>query len=150
LAGIRPWTAPGEVVQDGIANLLGERESAWASLLAVDGDGPGRPVDVIQLQMNDIARSEPEPRQQKENRPVSQSNRLRKLRCTDNPFYLIWRQVGGQRSQAPVGDGGDRVHEQRVALALPCEKPEKHPDLGQDFLPMFWAESNGAFRHEPA
>jgi hypothetical protein len=100
--------------------------------------------------MNDIPRSKPEPRQQKENRPVSQSNRLRNIRCTDDPFHLSRRQVGRQGSQAPVGDGGNRVHEQRVALALPSEKPEKHPDLGKDFFPMLWAELNGAFRHEPA
>jgi hypothetical protein len=80
--------------------------------------------------MNDIAPSKPKPRQQKENRPVPQSNGPRKVRRTDDLFHLSWSQVGGQGSQPPVGDGGNRVHEQSIALALPCEKPEKHPDLG--------------------
>jgi hypothetical protein len=55
-----------------------------------------RPVDVIQPQMNDIAPSKPKPREQKENRPVPQSNGPRKVRRTDDLFHFTWSQVGGQ------------------------------------------------------
>ena len=69
------WTPALEIMQNGVAYLLGERESNGESALSRDRNGGLTPVEVRQAERDDVARAKTEASQQKDDSAVSCADR---------------------------------------------------------------------------
>lgn len=82
-----------QIGQDGIARVLGQRQSAFAPTFAGDKHGPRPPVDRSQSQAGDIPGAQPQSRQQQQHRAVADTDGSREIATGDDTLDLLVREI---------------------------------------------------------
>jgi hypothetical protein len=102
-------------------------------------DGGFLPVEVAQAKPNDVARTEAQACEQKENRTVPPANRRGRVTRSNDPLDFIGLQISWQGRKTPMRENGDRSIQPDGAPAVGNQETQKHPDC-----------RGAPFRHTPS
>ena len=142
-----PWPVLFDVGDDRVAQLLGQRQPLLAPRLAGDGQPALRPVDLIEAQMGDLARAEPEPREQEDDGAITQA--ITAIARAENA-----REIGigqeARRRQPPTGEARDGAIASRRQPAV-CDQITQEGARGDgDALGAPATMGLGSIEHEAA
>jgi hypothetical protein len=93
---------------EGLSDLAGEREPIRLAALAMDRQLPSTPVDVVERERGDLARAQPQTRQQHQDRVITPADRGRSVAASEDPRDVIAVQAARKRAQPPARDARDR------------------------------------------
>jgi hypothetical protein len=106
-----------DVVQDGVADILGKRQQCFATRFADYAEPATLPVDVSDAELAQVPVAKTETSEQEQHGAVAGAIRSR----SDDPLNILRGQVARQRRQAPMGDGRDGGNGRRGSGRLPRE-----------------------------
>jgi hypothetical protein len=109
-----------EVGGQGFADVGGQRQAGVLASLAPHLQLAGPPIDVIELQGEDLARPQPQAGQKEEDGAIAAVGAVVPLASTDDPFDLFGGEVLRQFGGPPLRHGRDGPGE--VALRLPAQE----------------------------
>ena len=119
--GRRLWSLSFDVVQEGVADVLGKRQQCFATRLADNAEAATLPVDVSDAELAQVPIAKTETSEQEEHGIVAGTIRSR----SDDPLDVLRGQVARQRRQAPMGDGRDGLVEADGAQPVRNEEPKE-------------------------
>src|SRR2546428_254735 len=86
------------IIENGVADVLRQREKAWSAAFSSYLKSAVLPIDVCVMQMQDIASAQSKPNQEQNHRPISRTLRFRSHRS--NPSIRVGK--GGFSTGAPA------------------------------------------------
>ena len=116
---------PVQVGHESLADVDRQREALVPIALPHHGDLAAAPVDVLQPQRGHLTGAEPQPGQQRQDRPVTLSDRGSGVAGAQQHRGLFGRQVLRQPGQFPVGGGGHRAHQRGVDHPAQVQEPQQ-------------------------
>src|SRR5262245_7005369 len=111
-----------EVDGQGFADVGGQRQAGVPASLAPHLQLAGSPIDVIELQGEDLARPQPQAGQEEEEGAIAAGGAAVPPASTDDPFDLFGGEVLRQYGGPPLRHGRDGPGE--VGLRLPAQEEE--------------------------
>jgi len=126
--GIEVRTAFLEVVHDGIADLLGQRQACLTTSLATYTDCGFSPVDIPETEMDDISRPKPQASEEKQNRSISSADGCGRITGSDDSFDVFREDVPRKRGKPPEGQGGNGCIQAGGAVPFTDEKAKEHAE----------------------
>ena len=94
---IRLWPALLQIEDEGVADLLGQRQARLPARLPRYTDPPVPPVDITELQLDDISCAKSQSRKQKQNRAVPLAHCSDWVTQCKDPLHLFALQVSRKR-----------------------------------------------------
>ena len=114
------WAILPQVNSDRLSDILRKRKVVVITSLATHREHTGPPIDIIEFQSDDFARSQPQAGQEEKDCVIATSNRCAAIARPDNPFDLIRLQMFGHASEPPGSHG--RNVPARSRSVSPCRK----------------------------
>ena len=102
-------------------------------------------VDVCEMQMRYVSRTQAQPRQHEYDRPVTKPSEVGTVTGCDQAFHVFCGQTLRQPGEPPVSDGGDREGEIVARFATEVEITQKCAEGGNQLLCGRSSTSAGTF-----
>src|SRR5215469_14425562 len=99
---IRLWPALLQIEDEGVADLLGQRQARLPARLPRYMDPPVPPVDITELQLDDISCAKSQSRKQKQNRAVALSHSSGWIAQRKSALHLFGLQISWERREPPM------------------------------------------------
>ena len=116
-----------DIGQQRVARVLRQRQLGCSSALAVDAQARARPINIDELQLADISSAKAQPRQEEQDRPISQACRRGEITGRDDPLDRGWAEEPRQRRIPSARRARNGVDELGAARADRCEIPQISP-----------------------
>ena len=94
---IEIWAKMIQVMQDGIANILGKGQPCFRAPFANDSQAAVGPVDVLKAQLSNVAGTQSQPSQEKHDGPIPGSLRAGWVTYRDQSLDVFSRYISWQR-----------------------------------------------------
>jgi hypothetical protein len=114
-----------EVNSDGFADIRRKWKAVMIASLAAHRKHAGPPIDVVEFQGNDFARSQPKAGQQQNNGAITARDGSIPLASVDHLLDFCWREILGHLRQSPCRHPRNRSCEIRLCLSVLEEKPKE-------------------------
>jgi hypothetical protein len=111
------------MVDQRLADISRERQPVGLCALAMNRQLAGPPIDVIQRHGRDLARPQPEPREQHQDREITTAHTGSAIAAGEQPRDLLALKPARQRAQPPARDARDRGHQRH---RHPARHMQKH------------------------
>ena len=98
---INPRACLFDVVQNGIARILGNWQTHRSPRLPADANTRRVPVEVVELEPDNVAGTQGKPGEQKQDGPIPQADSFRGITGGDHTLDCIRGYISGQRCKAP-------------------------------------------------
>jgi hypothetical protein len=116
-----------KTLDDGLADVAGQRELVALVGLAVDDDLPGAPIEIVEPQSRDLDGAQPQPCEQEQDRVVARAGRVLAVTRGEDPVDLRSRRELRDRRHAPARDPGNRTRESGIGEASDREIAQQRP-----------------------
>jgi hypothetical protein len=142
------WAILPQVGSDRLSDILRKRKVVMITTLATDREHSGPPIDIIEFQSDDFARSQPQAGQEEKDSVIATSDRCAAIARLDNPFDLVRLQVSGHTRELPGSHGRNGPCQVTLGLSVSEEKPEKGAECRHHQLGHSWAAGTGVPKQE--
>jgi hypothetical protein len=126
--GVDVRTAFLEVIHDGIADFLGQRELCLTTPLSTHPHRGFLPVDIRETKLYDVSGPKPHTGEEKEYRAISPAHRCAEITRGDDPFHLFGEEIPRKRGEAPLGQNGNGCFKARGTVPFNDEKAKEHTE----------------------
>jgi hypothetical protein len=137
-----------QVGGDGSPHVAGQRQLVDSTGLAVDGDAPSFPVNVVQSKVCDLATSQAEPSQQQQHGVISSSGRRGPVAARQQLFNMVARQRLRHRGEGPTRNGRHAGGQIRLEISAVLGEAQERAQCGSHQLCPFGDQSSRALLHE--
>ncbi len=121
----RSTPAVPNVVDDSLAGVFGQRHAIVPLAFAPDQDRAGSPVNVVELDRDDLRCPQAEAGEKQKHRIVAPANRIIGPDRIDQLLDLLGLQVSGKVALRRLGDARNGVRQIALRLAAPEQEPEQ-------------------------
>src|SRR5713226_2542502 len=130
-----------DVLDNRFARVRWKRHAVVQLALAADQDFARTPVDVVELDRNDLGSAKPEPRHEQQHRVVAPPNGVVRSDRFNEPSDLFGPEIARQVVRIGLGDARQAVGEIAPGLATPEQELEETAQMGRQRLVSTWQRS---------
>ena len=117
------WAILTQVSRDRLSDVGRKRKLVVITSLATHREHTGPPIDIIEFQSDDFARSEPQAGQEQKDCVIPTSNRCAAIASLDHPFDFLRLKILRHFRQPPGSHGRNGPCEVTFGLSVSEEKP---------------------------
>jgi len=145
-----PGSPPFQVAGQRPADVGGQRQSIHACTLAPDQEFSRCPVDILQAQLDDLARPQPQSGQEQQHGVISLAGGTASVAAVYQPLDLRWLQKPREPTEGPTAHGGNSARKVGRQLPRLIEMPQEAPQSAGSQLNPLWAVTGQVAQDELA